>query len=109
MWPGLVKTAKEGGIDVIESYVFWNGHELSPGKVSRKISFICYNIYKCEMLSLLCKHFSIINGVFVLFPLLLNWEILVLFWWAIRSSQICEDRSAGWNVYDSSNWSICCS
>lgn len=34
MWPGLVETAKEGGADVIESYVFWNGHELSPGKVS---------------------------------------------------------------------------
>ncbi|KAG8473886.1 hypothetical protein CXB51_034048 [Gossypium anomalum] len=32
MWPGLVQTAKEGGVDVIESYVFWNGHELSPGK-----------------------------------------------------------------------------
>ncbi|XP_031250570.1 beta-galactosidase 3-like [Pistacia vera] len=32
MWPGLVQTAKEGGADVIESYVFWNGHELSPGK-----------------------------------------------------------------------------
>ncbi|OIV98111.1 hypothetical protein TanjilG_25976 [Lupinus angustifolius] len=31
MWPGLVKAAKEGGIDVIETYVFWNGHELSPG------------------------------------------------------------------------------
>ncbi|RVW57924.1 Beta-galactosidase 10 [Vitis vinifera] len=31
MWLGLVKTAKEGGIDVIETYVFWNGHELSPG------------------------------------------------------------------------------
>ncbi|XP_058097474.1 beta-galactosidase 10 isoform X1 [Magnolia sinica] len=31
MWPGLVATAKEGGIDVIETYVFWNGHELSPG------------------------------------------------------------------------------
>ncbi|GMP26545.1 hypothetical protein CsSME_00002943 [Camellia sinensis var. sinensis] len=30
MWPGLVQTAKEGGVDVIESYVFWNGHELSP-------------------------------------------------------------------------------
>ncbi|XP_047315226.1 beta-galactosidase 10-like [Impatiens glandulifera] len=30
MWPGLVKTAKEGGVDVIESYVFWNGHEPSP-------------------------------------------------------------------------------
>ncbi|KAI4369287.1 hypothetical protein MLD38_017746 [Melastoma candidum] len=32
MWPGLVQTAKAGGIDVIESYVFWNGHEPSPGK-----------------------------------------------------------------------------
>ncbi|KAK9167478.1 hypothetical protein Scep_002669 [Stephania cephalantha] len=31
MWPGLVKTAKEGGVDAIETYVFWNGHELSPG------------------------------------------------------------------------------
>ncbi|CAA6663846.1 unnamed protein product [Spirodela intermedia] len=32
MWPGLVAAAKEGGADVIESYVFWNGHEPSPGK-----------------------------------------------------------------------------
>ncbi|EHA8587341.1 beta-galactosidase 3 [Cocos nucifera] len=31
MWPGLVATAKQGGADVIETYVFWNGHELSPG------------------------------------------------------------------------------
>ncbi|AES72932.1 beta-galactosidase [Medicago truncatula] len=31
MWPALIQTAKEGGIDVIETYVFWNGHELSPG------------------------------------------------------------------------------
>ncbi|KAL0925254.1 hypothetical protein M5K25_003573 [Dendrobium thyrsiflorum] len=32
MWPGLVKKAKDGGLDVIQTYVFWNGHELSPGK-----------------------------------------------------------------------------
>ncbi|KAL5555224.1 hypothetical protein UlMin_037460 [Ulmus minor] len=31
MWPGLVQTAKEGGVDVIETYVFWNGHEPSQG------------------------------------------------------------------------------
>ncbi|KAI9114344.1 hypothetical protein K1719_014572 [Acacia pycnantha] len=31
MWLGKVQTAKEGGVDVIETYVFWNGHELSPG------------------------------------------------------------------------------
>lgn len=30
MWPGLVQLAKEGGANVIETYVFWNGHELSP-------------------------------------------------------------------------------
>ncbi|KAM3319362.1 beta-galactosidase 10 [Capsicum chacoense] len=30
MWPGLVQLAKEGGVDVIETYVFWNGHEISP-------------------------------------------------------------------------------
>ncbi|KAL0928744.1 hypothetical protein M5K25_000663 [Dendrobium thyrsiflorum] len=34
MWPGLVASAKEGGADVIETYVFWNGHELSPGNYS---------------------------------------------------------------------------
>lgn len=34
MWPGLVQLAKEGGANVIETYVFWNGHELSPGNVS---------------------------------------------------------------------------
>ncbi|KAJ4831118.1 hypothetical protein Tsubulata_010634 [Turnera subulata] len=32
MWPGLIQKAKEGGLDVIQTYVFWNGHEPSPGK-----------------------------------------------------------------------------
>ncbi|CAK7354696.1 unnamed protein product [Dovyalis caffra] len=27
MWPELIKTAKEGGVDVIETYVFWNVHQ----------------------------------------------------------------------------------
>uniref|UniRef100_A0A0D3HCC2 Beta-galactosidase n=1 Tax=Oryza barthii TaxID=65489 RepID=A0A0D3HCC2_9ORYZ len=27
MWPDLIKKAKEGGLDAIETYVFWNGHE----------------------------------------------------------------------------------
>ncbi|XP_042454912.1 beta-galactosidase 3-like [Zingiber officinale] len=31
MWPGLVAAAKEGGLNTIETYVFWNGHEPSPG------------------------------------------------------------------------------
>ena len=27
MWPKIFKYAKEGGIDIAETYVFWNGHE----------------------------------------------------------------------------------
>ncbi|KAJ4708641.1 Beta-galactosidase [Melia azedarach] len=32
MWPDLIQKAKDGGVDVIESYVFWNAHEPSPGQ-----------------------------------------------------------------------------
>ncbi|XP_022031711.1 beta-galactosidase 5 [Helianthus annuus] len=31
MWEDLIMKAKEGGLDVIETYVFWNVHEPSPG------------------------------------------------------------------------------
>ncbi|KAL8123753.1 beta-galactosidase 3-like [Apium graveolens] len=31
MWEDLILKAKDGGIDVIETYVFWNVHEPSPG------------------------------------------------------------------------------
>ncbi|KAH7575019.1 hypothetical protein JRO89_XS02G0036400 [Xanthoceras sorbifolium] len=31
MWEGLIKKAKDGGLDVIDTYVFWNVHETSPG------------------------------------------------------------------------------
>ncbi|KAG0486826.1 hypothetical protein HPP92_008921 [Vanilla planifolia] len=32
MWPNLIQQAKDGGLDVIQTYVFWNGHEPSPGQ-----------------------------------------------------------------------------
>ncbi|KAL6317789.1 hypothetical protein AAG906_030543 [Vitis piasezkii] len=32
MWPSLISQAKQGGIDVIETYVFWNQHEPKPGQ-----------------------------------------------------------------------------
>ncbi|XP_075089023.1 beta-galactosidase 16-like isoform X1 [Nicotiana tabacum] len=32
MWPSLISKAKQGGIDVIETYVFWNLHEPRPGQ-----------------------------------------------------------------------------
>lgn len=33
MWPDLIQKAKDGGLDVIQTYVFWNGHEPVPGQV----------------------------------------------------------------------------
>ncbi|XP_074263626.1 beta-galactosidase 5-like isoform X1 [Silene latifolia] len=32
MWEDLITKAKVGGLDVIDTYVFWNVHEPSPGK-----------------------------------------------------------------------------
>ncbi|OAY79038.1 Beta-galactosidase 2 [Ananas comosus] len=32
MWPDLIQKAKDGGLDVIQTYVFWNGHEPVPGQ-----------------------------------------------------------------------------
>ncbi|XP_010521259.1 PREDICTED: beta-galactosidase 6 [Tarenaya hassleriana] len=32
MWPSLIAKAKAGGIDVIQTYVFWNLHEPKPGQ-----------------------------------------------------------------------------
>ena len=34
MWEGLIQKAKDGGLDVIDTYVFWNVHEPSPGNVT---------------------------------------------------------------------------
>ncbi|KAI3747727.1 hypothetical protein L6452_10338 [Arctium lappa] len=31
MWEDVIMKAKQGGLDVIETYVFWNVHEPSPG------------------------------------------------------------------------------
>lgn len=33
-WPDLISKAKEGGLNVIETYVFWNGHEAEKDVVS---------------------------------------------------------------------------
>ncbi|RVX21335.1 Beta-galactosidase 6 [Vitis vinifera] len=32
MWASLIAKAKEGGVDVIQTYVFWNRHEPQPGQ-----------------------------------------------------------------------------
>ncbi|CAL4953450.1 unnamed protein product [Urochloa decumbens] len=32
MWPGLIAKARKGGLDVIQTYVFWNAHEPVQGQ-----------------------------------------------------------------------------
>ncbi|CAI0407269.1 unnamed protein product [Linum tenue] len=32
MWPEIIRLSKEGGLDVIETYVFWNNHEPERGQ-----------------------------------------------------------------------------
>lgn len=34
MWPDILKKAKQGGLNVIQTYVFWNIHEPVQGKVT---------------------------------------------------------------------------
>ncbi|MQM04345.1 hypothetical protein Taro_037145 [Colocasia esculenta] len=36
MWPSLIDKAKQGGLDVIQTYVFWNVHEPVEGQVRTK-------------------------------------------------------------------------
>ena len=54
MWPSLIAKAKEGGLDVIQTYVFWNLHEPQPGQVSQTAPFFL-SLYLS--LSLSCEDF----------------------------------------------------
>ncbi|OMO72147.1 Glycoside hydrolase, family 35 [Corchorus olitorius] len=36
MWSSLIKKAKQGGIDVIDTYVFWNLHESQQGQIENE-------------------------------------------------------------------------
>lgn len=54
MWEDLIQKAKDGGLDVIDTYVFWNVHETSPGNVlqsrsSSHIKNVFFLIFFSEM------------------------------------------------------------
>lgn len=52
MWPDLIQKAKDGGLDVIQTYVFWNGHEPSPGKVRQNAPILHFVLF-CLFLNFL--------------------------------------------------------
>lgn len=37
MWPDILDKARRGGLNVIQTYVFWNIHEPVEGQVKLKI------------------------------------------------------------------------
>lgn len=96
MWPSLIETAKKGGIDVIETYVFWNGHEPSPGNVG----FVWLNLH------ISCALNSVSTGVIVLIVGFTG--NAVLFWWEVRPSQVLEAHPSCRTVLYSSNRAIRC-
>lgn len=40
MWPDLIQKSKDGGLDVIETYVFWDIHEPVQNQVRCYVFFI---------------------------------------------------------------------
>lgn len=57
MWPKLIAKAKNGGLDVIQTYVFWNVHEPIQGQVFTLSSLICLSVKRA--LKIFSKRISI--------------------------------------------------
>lgn len=54
MWPDLIQKSKDGGVDVIETYVFWNLHEPVRGQV---LFFSLSFHFHIVLMSLFTLHF----------------------------------------------------
>lgn len=56
MWPDILAKAKEGGADVVQTYVFWDGHEPQPGMVQKPpLLFFCFIAVPCSHILPLIK------------------------------------------------------
>jgi len=60
-----MQKAKDGGLDVIQTYVFWNGHEPSPGNVLCILSFLL-------LLLKFCKNFPVLLVLELMSSFVLN-------------------------------------
>ena len=56
MWPDLIQKSKDGGLDIIETYVFWNLHEPTEGQVP--FLFLFFN---AADLLIICFYFLFIS------------------------------------------------
>lgn len=97
MWPDLIQKAKDGGLDVIQTYVFWNGHEPSPGQVNEKksIFFVC----------LLCPNYNCKAEIFIIFFLCFSF-FAVLFWGEVWSRAVHQTGATSRPLCSSQNWPL---
>ena len=97
MWPDLIQKAKEGGLDVIQTYVFWNGHEPQPGKVMDNgscFSFLWINVYIYGI-----EYLNYVHWYFLF--------VIVLLWGELWSGKIYQAGEASWPLCSSQDWSLC--
>lgn len=59
MWPSLLRIAKEGGADVVQTYVFWAGHEPEPRKYNFEGRYNLVEFIKLAAASSLLVHLRI--------------------------------------------------
>lgn len=91
MWPDLIQKAKEGGLDVIQTYVFWNGHEPQQGKVIISFTFTFF------LSSLFFWNFLVI--------FFYGW--IVLLWRKVWPCEIHQVGSTSWSLCSFEDWTLC--
>jgi hypothetical protein len=92
MWEGLIQKAKDGGLDVIQTYVFWNGHEPTPGNVKRN------HTRQLFYSAVIVMSYRNSNGIF--------FGCAVLFRREVRFGQVHKDGPKGRDVCTSPHRSL---
>jgi hypothetical protein len=78
MWPDIIQKAKDGGLDVIESYVFWNMHEPKQNEYYFEDRFYLVKFVKIvQQVGLLMQSLDDICVIYMLFFLLLPGKFFI--------------------------------
>lgn len=105
MWPDLIQKAKDGGLDVIQTYVFWNGHEPSPGKVAQNRKIMAFSFFFLAFTCILWMRseeywITNLNVVVLLIA-------VVLFWGELWSGEVHKAGAASRPLCSSQDWPLC--
>lgn len=74
MWPGILDKARRGGLNVIQTYVFWNAHEPEKGKVKCYIHHANSDYSWCVASTYIIRLINVPTCVLVCFIMQFNFE-----------------------------------